>query len=96
MKCLCCGAAELARETRNLTYTYKGQATVIEDVVADYCPACGEAVLDRLNGNRYGAMTAAFRRQINGALVDPSFIADVRRKLDLEHGVRPGNRDGAA
>ena len=84
MQCPCCGAAELARETRNLTYIYKGQATVIEGVTGDYCPACGEAVLDRLNGNRYGAMSAAFRRQINGALVDPSFIADVRRKLDLD------------
>lgn len=84
MKCPSCGAADLVHETRDLTYTYKGQATVVEGVTADYCPACGEAVMDRLNGNRYGAITAAFRRQINGALVDPSFIADVRRKLDLD------------
>ena len=27
MKCPCCGAAELVRETRNLPYTYKGQST---------------------------------------------------------------------
>ena len=84
MKCPCCGAAELVHDTRDLPYTYKGQETVIAAVKADYCPECGEAVLDRLNGDRYGAALAAFRREVNSQFLDPYFIATVRKKLDLD------------
>lgn len=84
MKCPCCGAAELVHDTRDLPYTYKGQDTVIAAVTADYCPECGEAVLDRLNGDLYGAALAAFRREVNAQYIDPGFIATVRKKLDLD------------
>ena len=46
MKCPNCGAAELAHDTRDMPYTYKGEETTIPAVIGDYCPACGEAVLD--------------------------------------------------
>ena len=84
MKCPCCGAAELFHDTRDLPYIYKGQKTVIKAVTADYCPACGEAVLDRLNGDLYGAALSAFRREVNVQYIDPGFIATVRKKLDLD------------
>ena len=46
MKCPACGAAELVRDTRDMPHTYKGETTTIAAVVGDYCPACGEGVLD--------------------------------------------------
>ena len=39
MKCPNCGAAELAHDTRNMPYTYKGEKTSIPAVTGDYCPA---------------------------------------------------------
>ena len=84
MKCPCCDAAELIHDTRDMLYTYKGENTTIPAVTGDFCPACGEVVLDREHGDRYSEMVGLFQRQVNAALVDPSHIAKVRRKLDLD------------
>ncbi len=84
MKCPCCGAAELIHDTRDLPYTYKGESTTIPTVTGDFCPACGEAVLDREQGDRYSELIGLFQRQVNAAYVDPSYIARVRKKLDLD------------
>jgi HTH-type transcriptional regulator / antitoxin MqsA len=46
MKCPACGVAELARDTRDIPYTYKGKSTTLPAVIGDFCPACGEAVQD--------------------------------------------------
>ena len=53
MKCPCCGAAELIHDTRDMPYTYKGENTTIPAVTGDFCPACGEVVLNREHGDRY-------------------------------------------
>ena len=45
MKCPVCGAAELIRDTRDQSYTYKGETTVIQAVTGDFCPACAESCL---------------------------------------------------
>lgn len=84
MKCPSCGGAELVRDTRNLTYIYKGESTVIEAVTGNFCPACGEVLLNREQGDRYSALIGQFQRRINAAYVDPDYIARVRRKLDLD------------
>ncbi|MFS2114546.1 type II toxin-antitoxin system MqsA family antitoxin [Herbaspirillum frisingense] len=84
MKCPSCGGAELVRDTRNLTYVYKGESTVIEAVTGNFCPACGEILLNREQGDRYSALIGQFQRRINAAYVDPDYIARVRRKLDLD------------
>lgn len=83
MKCLSCGAAELLSDTRDLPYTYKGESTLIEAVVGDYCPACDEAVFDAVESQRVSAAMLAFNKQVNAAIVDPDFIAHVRKKLAL-------------
>ena len=46
MKCPDCSEAELVHDTRDLPYTYKGENINIAAVTGDYCPACGEVVLD--------------------------------------------------
>ena len=52
MKCPVCGAAELIHDTRDLSYTYKGETTVIAAVTGDFCPACAESILDAAESNR--------------------------------------------
>lgn len=84
MKCPCCGAAELIHDTRDQTYTYKGESTVIPDITGDFCPACAEVILDRQQGDRYSAAIGAFQKQVNASIVDPGFIMSVRKKLDLD------------
>ena len=62
MKCPCCGAAELVADCRPITATIRGQQITVPNVLGDFCPACGEGVLDRLNGDRYSAALALARR----------------------------------
>jgi HTH-type transcriptional regulator / antitoxin MqsA len=84
MKCPVCGAADLVHDTRDLDFTYKGEVTTIPDVAGDFCPACQEVVLDKEHGDRYSDLMGVFQREVNSAIVDPAFIANVRRKLALD------------
>jgi len=83
MKCPSC-AARLKHDTRELPYTYKGEATSIPDVTGDFCPACGEVVLDVAESTRVSAAMLAFNKEVNAAVVDPGFIVSVRKKLALD------------
>ena len=71
MKCPSCGAAKLIHDTRDVPYVYKGESTSIPDVTGDFCPACGEVVLNREHGERYSELLAVHQRQVNAAYVDP-------------------------
>lgn len=84
MKCPVCGAAELIHDTRDVPYTYKGETTVISAVTGDFCPACAESLLDAAESNRVMREMRAFSKEVNAAIVDPGFIAHVRKKLDLD------------
>jgi HTH-type transcriptional regulator/antitoxin MqsA len=84
MKCPVCGAAELIHDTRDQPYTYKGETTVIAAVTGAFCPACAESILDAAESNRVMREMRAFSKQVNAAIVDPGFIASVRKKLNLD------------
>lgn len=84
MKCPNCGAANLVHDTRDISHSYKGETTVISSVSGDFCPACGEAVFDATQARRVSASMREFSKQVNASIVDPAFIADVRKKLDLD------------
>lgn len=84
MKCPACGAAQLIRDTRDLPYTYKGETTVIPAVTGDFCPACAESILDAAESDRVMKEMREFSKQVNAAIVDPQFIAGVRKKLHLD------------
>jgi len=84
MKCPVCGAADLIHDTRDQPYTYKGETTTIFDVTGDVCPACAESILDAAESDRVMREMRAFSKQVNAALVDPNYIADVRKKLVLD------------
>ena len=84
MKCPVCGAAELIHDTRDTSYTYKGETTVISQVTGDFCPACDESILEAAESERIMDAMRAFNKQVNAAIVDPGFIASVRKKLALD------------
>jgi HTH-type transcriptional regulator/antitoxin MqsA len=84
MKCPICAEAELVHDTRDVAYTYKGESTVISDVTGDFCPACGEAILDAPESARTSGLMLDFNKQVNASIVDPEFIASVRKKLALD------------
>lgn len=84
MKCPHCGAAELVHDTRDREYTYKGESTVIPAVTGDFCPACDEAILDMSESVRTSALMLEFNKKVNASIVDPAFIASVRKKLNLD------------
>ncbi|MEO5328229.1 MAG: type II toxin-antitoxin system MqsA family antitoxin [Magnetococcus sp. THC-1_WYH] len=84
MKCPVCAEAELVRDTRDVPYTYKGEQTSISAVTGDFCPACGEVVLDMAESTCTSAEMLEFNKQVTATSVDPGFIARVRRKLELD------------
>lgn len=84
MKCPVCGSAELIPDTRDLPYAYKGEATTIPAVTGEFCPACGEVILESGESDRVMREMRAFARQVNAAVVDPAFIVQVRKKLSLD------------
>jgi HTH-type transcriptional regulator/antitoxin MqsA len=84
MKCPSCGAAKLVHDTRDVPYTYKGEATILPQVMGDFCPACGESILNATESRRTMNLMLAFNKQVNGSIVDPEFIVSVRKKLDLD------------
>jgi len=84
MKCPICAGAELAHDTRDVPYTYKGESTVIPSVTGDFCPACGEAVLEKGESARISALMLELNKQVNASIVNPAFIANVRKKLALD------------
>ncbi len=84
MKCPVCSAAELIHDTRDMPYTYKGETTIIPAVKADFCPACDESITDMTETGRVMREMQAFNKQVNAAIVDPGFIMNVRKKLNLD------------
>jgi len=84
MKCPMCAQADLVRDTRDIPYTYKGETTAIPTVTGDFCPACGESVLDASESARVSALMLEFNKQVNAAIVAPEFISSVRKKLALD------------
>jgi len=84
MKCPICAKAELVHDTRDITHTYKGESTVIPGVTGDFCPACDEAIFNAAEGQHISTLMLEFNRQVNATIVDPEFIARVRKQLALD------------
>lgn len=83
MKCPVCGAADLAPGVKTIPFTYKNKSIAFE-THADFCPACEEGVLSTEECDRLDVLSAAFRQQVNAECGEPSFIARVRQKLNLD------------
>jgi HTH-type transcriptional regulator / antitoxin MqsA len=84
MKCPSCAMTELVHDTRDIPYSYKGEATLIPAISGEFCPACGESLLNAEQSRRVMDAMLAFNKQVNSAIVDPDFIINVRKKLGLD------------
>lgn len=84
MKCPSCAGAELVQDTRDMPYTYKGESTLIPDVTGEFCPSCGDMILEAAESVRTSAAMLDFNKQVNASIVDPGFITRVRKKLALD------------
>ena len=65
MICPVCGVTALVREARDLPYSYRNKSTSIAAVTGDFCPACGDALLDASESARVSAAMLAFKEQID-------------------------------
>jgi HTH-type transcriptional regulator/antitoxin MqsA len=84
MRCPVCAQAELVHDTRDIPYSYKGETTTIPAVTGDFCPACGETILDAAESARTSELMLGFNKQVNASIVDPAFISRVRKRLALD------------
>lgn len=84
MKCGECGGAELVQDTRDIIHTYKGEKTTIPQVTGNYCPSCGAEFFKGTEADRVMAAMGKFNKEVNATLVDASFIASTRKKLELD------------
>ena len=84
MRCPNCGGADLVHDTRDVTYVYKGEETILPQVEGEFCPACDESVLDAVESRRTLDLMMTFNKQVNASSVSPEFIVSVRKKLALD------------
>ncbi|MBI5814467.1 MAG: type II toxin-antitoxin system MqsA family antitoxin [Nitrospinae bacterium] len=84
MRCPFCGKGKPTHGTRDIPYSYKGESTVISGVTGDFCPACGEGVLAPEESDRVSGLMLEFNKSVNASMVDPGYIAGVRKKLRLD------------
>lgn len=67
MKCPSCAAAELVHDSRDLPYACNGEGMLIPAVTGNYCPACGEVILDMAESTRVSAAMSAVASNLSTA-----------------------------
>jgi HTH-type transcriptional regulator/antitoxin MqsA len=65
LTCPNCGVSPLTHAIREMHYTYKGLSTTIPEVVVEHCAGCKEVMFARGEDEHYGALIAAFRKQVD-------------------------------
>lgn len=83
MKCLSCGAM-MIHESRDISYTYKGQHTTIPNLSGYYCSSCDESLHNAEESEYFNSAIIAFNKGVNASSVDPNFISSTRKKLKLD------------
>lgn len=81
MKCPECGKAEMLRDVREAAFTYKGRTLMVPAQPGLYCPACGEAVFNDAEADRYQAVIRPFVEAVNREAMPE--LARVRKALKL-------------
>ncbi|MDH2927790.1 MULTISPECIES: type II TA system antitoxin MqsA family protein [Lonepinella] len=84
MKCIECNTGEYIQDVRDMSYTYKGQKTVIPAVSGKYCSHCDSVLVDPIDAQRVSETMIEFNKQVNATLADPLYIQRVRKKLKLD------------
>lgn len=83
MKCPVCGGVELIHEARDVPFAYKGRKFIVEGVIGQHCPACGETVMTEAESDVYAAKTMLLRKMVNTESIAPAYIVQIRKKLGL-------------
>ncbi len=83
MNCPNCEKPTLIKVQRDMPYTYKGAKTVLADVKGEWCPVCGEALLDLEESARISRDMTNFNKRVNAELFSAQEIAAVRERLRL-------------
>jgi len=81
LSCPNCGVSPLAHAIREMHYTYKGQSTTIPEVVVEHCAGCKEVMFAQGEDEHYGALIAAFRKQVDAE--ELKTIRALRKQLGL-------------
>jgi len=55
-------------------------------VIGEFCPTCDESILAVEKSLRTMSLMLKFNVQVNASIVDPDYIANVRKKLALDQG----------
>lgn len=71
-------------DTRDVPYAYKGERVMVPSVTGEFCPVCDESVLEKKESERVSSLMIEFNKTVNASIVDPAFIANVRKKLALD------------
>lgn len=82
MKCPECGH-KMSIETKDITHTYRGKATIIKGATGKYCPECDEFTFSLSEAQRVSYEMMEFNKSVNASIVDPEYIVTVRKKLSL-------------
>ena len=72
-----------ARHARYFLH-YQSETTTVPALRGDFCPDGGESVLAAAESKRVSAAMLEFNKEVNASIVDPGFIARVRKKLALD------------
>ncbi|AYF87212.1 YgiT-type zinc finger protein [Pseudomonas sp. DY-1] len=83
MKCPVCGQAYLVHDVRDIPYIYKGESTLIPNVEADWCNACGESLTGPAESKRVMLAMNLARQQVNARAGHLELIKAVRKQLKL-------------
>ncbi len=85
MKCPSCGAGKLVRDTRDISSTpTKAKPPRFRLSAASSARPAGKASSAAAESKRVSAAMLEFNKQVNASIVDPGFIARVRKKLALD------------
>lgn len=83
MKCIECGH-DMVKDTRDITYTYKGETLTIIGIKGEYCTCCDEVIFDMPEADRYTREMEVFQNKVNERLASPEFVMQTRKKLKLD------------
>lgn len=65
MKCVACGKAKMAKDTRDVAYSYNGQTTIIPAVTGEFCSACDESLHTAEESERLNAAMLEFKKAVD-------------------------------
>lgn len=80
-QCVSCGGGPVKRETREVTFEYKGEVLTYEQP-GGWCQDCGECYLENSDDTATDLLLYDFQAKINGHLTTGD-IRRIRKKLEL-------------